>query len=161
MEPKKLILPLSIITPSDLNLVLNEINSLAEFILQESLKNKSSEVKLPRVSKSLDNLASLNNLDLTKKADVDYLESQINDLQKKSPIIHVGFAVEPNILLLEKLSDWFRKNIDNYILLTIGLQPNIGAGITLRTTNKFFDLSVKNHFKQYIPQLVQFIKEAS
>jgi len=161
MEPKNLILPLSIITTSDLNNVLNEINSLQEFVLQNNLKNGQSDIKLPKTSQSLDNLVSLNKLNLTQKNEVDYLQSQISDLQKKSLVVHIGFAVEPNLLLLEKLVDWFRKNINSYILLSIGLQPNIGAGITLRTTNKFFDLSLKNHFKQYIPQLVQLIKEAN
>jgi hypothetical protein len=31
-------------------------------------------------------------------------------------------------------------------LITIGLQPNIGAGCVVRTTNKYFDLSIKQDF---------------
>jgi hypothetical protein len=161
MEPKKLILPLSIVTTTDIELVLNEINDLKEYLLQMKIKSPDTEIKLPHTSKSLNNLLELNNLDLTNINQVDWLKKSIETLIIKAPIVHIGFSVEPNLLLLEKLVDWFRHNIDSSLLLTIGLQPIIGAGITLRTPNKFFDLSLKNHFNNLIPDLVKLIKEVN
>ncbi len=161
MEPKKLILPLSIVTTTDIDLVLNEINDLKEYLVQIKIKNSDSEIKLPHTSKSLDNLTELNNLDLTNMNQVDWLKKSTETLVTKAPIVHIGFSVEPNLLLLEKLVDWFRRNIDSTLLLTVGLQPIIGAGITLRTPNKFFDLSLKNHFNNLTSDLVKLIKEVN
>ncbi len=159
MEPKKIILPLSIVTTTDVDLVLNEINDLKEYLVQIKIKNSVSEIKLPHTSKSLDNLVGLNHLDLTNLDQVDWLKKMIESLSTKAPVVHIGFSVEPNLLLLEKIVDWFRHNIDSSLLLTVGLQPIIGAGITLRTSNKFFDLSLRNHFNNLTSDLVKLIKE--
>ena len=41
---------------------------------------------------------------------------------------------------------WLRREIHPLVLMTVGLQPNIGAGCIVRTTNKYFDFSLRQDF---------------
>ena len=43
---------------------------------------------------------------------------------------------------------WFRAEAHPYVLLKVGLQPNIAAGCVIRTSNKYFDLSFRNQFSR-------------
>ena len=46
----------------------------------------------------------------------------------------------------QKLITWIRQQIHPYTLLQVGLHPSIGAGCIVRTTNKFFDFSLRHRF---------------
>ena len=41
---------------------------------------------------------------------------------------------------------WLRREIHPVVLLTVGLQPSIGAGCIVRSTNKQFDFSLREDF---------------
>ena len=60
--------------------------------------------------------------------------------------MHISFSSEPTPIFLERLLSWIRREINPLVLLTIGLQPAIGAGCIVRTTNKYFDLSLRQTF---------------
>jgi hypothetical protein len=74
------------------------------------------------------------------------LQQFLVDIKERSPVIHVSFSADPSPLFAEKLVTWLRREIHPLLLLNIGLQPNIGAGCILRTTNKYFDFSLKQDF---------------
>ena len=79
-------------------------------------------------------------------------------IRNKSPVIHMSFSTTPNQKFLEKIISWMRQNVSGIIILQIGLQPNIGAGFTLRTTNKYFDFSLRQHLTKQTDILIQELK---
>lgn len=60
----------------------------------------------------------------------------------------MSFSADPSPLFTQRLISWLRQNIHPDLLLQVGLQPTIGAGTVVRTTNKYFDLSLREFFNQ-------------
>src|SRR5258708_21999925 len=102
----------------------------------------------------LDELASGNGLNLLDEATRKYLVVFLEDITAHAPVIHISFAADPSSAFLQKLVLWFRQNIHPSILIRVGLQPNIAAGCVLRTTNKYFDLSLRKTLLQHQAELV-------
>ncbi len=136
-----LVLPLSIITPIDIGRIIREVEDLKIYVEQVNLRKE--DLKMPKFSRLLDNLVELNNLKLNNKSNLDDLLVNINNIKLKSPVVHVSFSVDPSVLFLERITAWFRQEIHPTLLLTIGLQPTIGAGLIVRTNNKYFDFSLR------------------
>jgi F0F1-type ATP synthase delta subunit len=59
----------------------------------------------------------------------------------------MSFSAEPSTVFMQKMTDYVRQNIHPQALLQVGLQPNIGAGFMLRTTNKYYDFSLRSVLK--------------
>jgi F0F1-type ATP synthase delta subunit len=76
-------------------------------------------------------------------------------------LLHISFAAEPSTQALEKILVWFRANIHPQALLQVGLQPTIAAGCVLRTPNKVFDMSLRNHLIEQQKYLMQLIDVAA
>jgi F0F1-type ATP synthase delta subunit len=53
---------------------------------------------------------------------------------------------------------WLRKEIDPRIIIHVGLQPTIAAGIVLRTPNKQFDFSLRRHLYKNRDKLLEVLK---
>ncbi|HYH36035.1 MAG TPA: hypothetical protein VD706_00875, partial [Candidatus Saccharimonadales bacterium] len=66
--------------------------------------------------------------------------------KQRSPVLHISFSADPSPTFTEKLMTWLREEIHPLVLLSVGLQPTIGAGCIVRTTNKQFDLSLREDF---------------
>lgn len=160
MSDEKIALPLSIISPMDIARVSRELNAYSEYYHQLSLrKNKKVDLKPPKISQLLDNLLELNMLELTDDNDRELLRIFLEDIKTSAPVIHASFSVDPSVRFLEKIIAYLRKSINQKLLLTIGLQPNIGAGLVIRTENKYFDFSLKDRLFNTSDQLIKLIKE--
>ena len=73
--------------------------------------------------------------------------SSINSLAAYFPMwAGMSFSADPSVTFLTKLMTWLRQEIHPQVLLTVGLQPTIGAGCILRTTNRYFDFSLRQDF---------------
>ncbi|MDB5169035.1 MAG: hypothetical protein JWO41_391 [Candidatus Saccharibacteria bacterium] len=138
-------LPLSVVGPVDLGRMIRELEALDNELLQQELR-KDQQVKLPKTSHLLDQTIELNKYDLLKEADRKELKQQLAHLHDSAPTLHISFSADPSPLFIEKIMAWLRKEISPQLLLTIGEQPNIGAGCVVRTTNKYFDFSLRDHF---------------
>ena len=115
------------------------------------------ENKLPKTSKLMDQLVHVNRLNLLKDDDRAGLKRFLEDVKKRSPVMHISFSADPSTGFLDKLMAWLRREIHPSVLLTIGLQPNIGAGCIVRTTNKQFDFSLRQDFANKRGLLLQHI----
>ena len=157
---EKLSLPLSIISPVDVARVLRELDAYIEYYHQKEIKkDPKTDVKLPKTSQLLDNILELNTIELTNPTDRLHLKNFLEEVKTKSPVIHASFSVDPSVRFLEKLIAYLRKQINRNLLLTIGLQPNIGAGLTITTDNKYFDFSLRKTLDASGDKLLQLIKE--
>jgi F0F1-type ATP synthase delta subunit len=63
-------------------------------------------------------------------------------------VLHISFASEPTPKSVEPILEWMRNQIHPQTLLQVGLAPSIAAGCVLRTPNKFFDMSIRNHLQK-------------
>lgn len=138
-----------IVSRSDVARLLREIESIEENQRQYDLKTQSlTRAKNTGfyVTTYLRQVAEALSIDIDKSADRLKLANYLSAAKEKAPQIHMDFAVEPSAGLLESIVEWLRLNIDARVLLQTGVQPTIIAGCTLRTSNKFYDFSLRSHF---------------
>lgn len=158
---KKIVIkiPATITNRSDISRLLSGLDNYANDLQrQKVLNHDDSAIK---IGKSLQELAEINNLELTDMAVVEKISQQLKLIYESSPLIHMSFSANPSDRFIEKIIVWLRKEIDPYVLLTIGLQPKIGAGFTMRTTNRYFDFSLGKNFNQKEQLLIDLMREKS
>ena len=158
-KPREFILPVSVITQYDVSRLLLDLERVDDFFLQVKVRRAGDAVNLPATSPQMEDVLRQNGLNLLQQADRERLKFILMTIHTKSPIIHLSFSVSPNQKFLEKVVSWMRINISEIVILQIGLQPNIGAGFTLRTTNKFFDFSLRQILSQKSDVLIAELKK--
>lgn len=141
-------LPLLVAGPVDVGRLLREVQSLEEFLMQTAIREPGKQAKLPKTSRLMDDTIQLNKLNLLVQADRQRLIDFLHTVNDRAPVIHISFSSDPSPLFLQKIMTWLRTEIHPLLLIHIGLQPNIGAGCIIRTTNKHFDFSLKERFVQ-------------
>jgi F0F1-type ATP synthase delta subunit len=102
-----------------------------------------------------------NQLDLLDQKVRSTLYTTLVQLSEQAPVIHMSFAVEPPSAMSQKIVGWFRVNVHPATLLQIGIQPTIAAGCVLRTPNKFFDFSLRQHLRTHQDKLMTSIQTHS
>jgi len=152
-----LILPASVTGLTDVTRLQRESETLDEYLRQAALRKGGSSIELPKIPVMLDDVATANHLNLLQAADRKRLADFLQQLQTKVPVVHMSFASEPSTEFTSKIVTWLRQNIHPHMLVQVGLQPSIAAGCTLRTTNKVFDFSLRQHFMQNRQLLVDAI----
>jgi len=157
-KPKAMVgLPTFVTSPADVGRLIREVEAIDDHLLQLGLRHPGSEVKMPKTSQLMDQTISLNKLNLLVADDRKSLAEFLSLVKKEAPTLHVSFSADPSPVFIEKLMAWLRREIHPAILITIGLRPNIGAGCIIRTTNKYFDLSLKQSFAKKREMLQQAI----
>ena len=101
---------------------------------------------MPKTSQALEQTARLNQLNLLHADDRRQLQQILLSVKQQAPLLHISFSSEPQLAFIEKLMTWLRREIHPLVLMTVGIQPNIGAGCVVRTTNKYFDCSLRQDF---------------
>jgi hypothetical protein len=162
MEPKKareFKLPVSVVTQYDVSKLLLDLENVEDFFLQVKVRRAGNAVNLPAISPQMEDVVRQNDLNLLQASDRERLKFILMTIHTKSPIIHMSFSVSPSQKFLEKIISWMRNNVSEIVILQIGLQPNMGAGFTMRTTNKFFDFSLRQHLNQKRDLLIAELKK--
>lgn len=148
--------PAVITSPADVTRLHREVVTLDEAIHQQALRTPGqTPTELPHISRLLEELATANKLNLLEAATRKHLIDFLVDVSTNAPVVHLSFAADPSTAFMHKIVAWFRQNIHPSILVRVGLQPNIGAGCILRTTNRYYDLSLREHFKKNQHKLVE------
>lgn len=145
MENNQLILPIAIVSPTDIARIERELSNLDEYFRQTEIRT-GHVPEVPRYSRLLDELIIANKLNLLNVNDRDKLTATLKLLEQKAPVMHISFSADPPGPYIQKIVGWLRDNIDGFILVRVGLQPNIGAGCMVRTTNKAYDFSLRKYF---------------
>ncbi len=139
-------LPILVTSPADVGRLGRELELIDNSLLQLGLRAANTEVKMPRTSRLMDQTIQLNKLNLLQAADRVLLQHFVAAVRAKAPVLHISFSTDPAPAFIEKLMVWLRREIHPELLLTIGLQPTIGAGCIVRTNNKYFDFSLRQDF---------------
>jgi hypothetical protein len=159
-EAPQLSLPDGIVTLSDLGRVGREAETVDNFMKEAAIREPGSAVQLPKTSRMFEELVSANHLNMLQAADRTKLIHFLQDVRNRAPVLHVSFNSDPSPLFAQRLVTWIRQEIHPFALLQVGLYPNIGAGCVVRTTNKFFDFSLREQFKKQRPLLISKLRAA-
>ncbi len=154
-EKKHMQLPVNVVSVSDVGHLLRELESIENHLLQLKVRDGGTQVSLPNINKRMEKLLEINGLNILQDADREKLNKYLSSVKADAPVLHISFSSEPTPSFLEKLMVWIRREINPDVLLTIGLQPAIGAGCMLRTTNKYFDMSLRQTFIDKRPLLLE------
>ncbi len=146
IENKEFVLPTDVVSPTDVARLNRELENLDEFFRQSEIRQGGTPQSAPRYSRLLDSVVVANGLNLLQRSDRESLIEKMKHLKEHAPVMHISFSVDPPGPYVQKIVYWLRKNIQGLILVRVGLQPNIGAGCVVRTTNKSFDFSLRRFF---------------
>ena len=160
-ELKFIGLPLDVAQPVDIGRLIREVEKLDEQLRQAALRASGSKPDLPKLSDHLTQLVSLNAVDIGLPNHRQQLLNFLNAVKTRASVIHISFSTEPSTDFIKKLMTYLRREINPLLLLTVGLEPNIGAGCLVRTNNKFFDFSLSERLKADHGLLVQKIQEVT
>lgn len=148
-EPVHAKLPAMIVSPADVGRISRELAAIDDTMLSLKLRHEGeSSVDLPKLSSLMDQLVSYNGLNLLHQNHRQALADLLDKIKNEAPVVHMSFSADPSANFLERLIVWLRQEIHPYLLVRVGLQPNIGAGCILRTNNHYFDLSIKQSFAE-------------
>lgn len=139
-------LPLLVSSLVDIGRLKRELEVIDNVMLQSKLR-ESGQVALPKPSHLMEQTVQLNKLNLAEETHRKVLDQFLELIRKKAPTIHMSFSADPPQSFIEQIMAWLRREIHPQILLTIGMQPNIGAGAIVRTANKQFDFSLRKDFE--------------
>lgn len=139
-------LPILVFGVVEVRRLKRELEALEEYMAQASTREPGKQPALPRVSRLLDALASENHLNLLQSDHCQQLKTFLLHVEREAPVIHMSFATDPSSAFTAKIVTWLRVSIAPDVLLEVGLQPTIAAGAIVRTTNKIFDLSLRDRF---------------
>lgn len=156
----KFILPVQVTSTIDLNKLIREVDLLNDHYQQYKLRKNIEDQKIIKCSKLLTLIAEENKINLKEEPQRTALKVAFEDIRDKSPQIHLSFGVDPSPDFIEKLTTWFRKEINPYLLISIGLQPNLGAGCILRTLNHSFDFSIRKTIQQSSDKFTSLLRES-
>jgi len=154
-------LPIVVVSRVDVARLVRELNGLEDFFTSANIRQAGTPMTPPRLTRMLEALTRANQINLLESDQRKLLITQLDQLVKAAPMLHISFASEPSPRFLTDILNWLRSNIHPQTLLQVGLQPTIAAGCILRTPNKIFDMSLRTYLNQQEPYLVKLIAGAN
>lgn len=159
VDRSQLQLPMSIVGYSDVGHLLTEAEKVDNFLRQSAIRETGTPMQLPKTSKLFEELVTTNNLNLLEVNDRTMLLNLLKAVRAKAPVMHMSFNSDPSPMFLQRLITWMRLELHPFVLLQIGLNPSIGAGCVVRTTNRFFDFSLRQQFTEQRDLLISKLRE--
>jgi hypothetical protein len=146
MAAKQLQLPMNVFSRSDIGRLQNELGAVDNFLTQAAIRQPGTPMQLPKSSHLFDELVATNKFNMLQATDRKELGTFLQEVIDKAPVLSISLQADPSALFLQKLCIWLRQNIHPQLLIQVGLRPTIGAGCVIRSTNKYFDFSLRQHF---------------
>lgn len=152
-EPaKSFVLPKTVISRIDLAKLVREFEEVDSLLEMQKVRNHSSgqdqsKYVLPNISQALEDLLSLNQVDINNDQVRVLFKEKLGHVKDKAPIIHMTFACQAEPESLQYLADWIRQNIHPEALISVGLQPSLIGGVYIRTPNHVHDFSLRSHMQ--------------
>lgn len=143
---KSLKLPVTVSTKIDIGRLVRELEELDNQLRKNEILKKPVAQTSNKMSASMIGLLEANNLDISSKTSRAELKEFLNQTKLSAPTIHISFSSDPSAKFMEQITEWFRREINPSVLLSVGIQPKIGVGCVVRTPNKQFDLSLGKDF---------------
>lgn len=134
-----------IVSRPDFLRLINELEQVDNELVAVAVREKTGahDVKQPVVSDTLGQFLEQNQLDISDSQERTMLIRQLRKLKDDLPVIHMTFATVADRESLREIVSWLRSSIHPQVLVSIGLQPSLVAGVYMRTTNQVHDLSLR------------------
>lgn len=139
------VLPPTVISKADVSRMVSEVERVDNELTASAVRSKAGaqEAPVPVLSGELTDFLDGNGLKLENSHDRAELVKQLRMLKDKVPIVHMTFAVRADRESLQKLAQWLRTSVHPQVVISVGLQPALVAGVYLRTPNHVHDLSLR------------------
>lgn len=139
-------LPPSIVSKADVARLVIEVESIDNEQTTEAVREKVGVTGHPEtvLSEQLSDFLAQNQLTIGTGPERSELIKQLRLLKENAPVIHMTFAVPADRDSLRRLVDWLRSSVHPQAVVSIGLQPALVAGVSIRTTNRVYDLSMRS-----------------
>lgn len=153
---QQIALPITVISKTDVVKLRRELEALDESLRQAAVRQKAADTtQAPSTSRQLNETLQANNLDAQQADDRRVLLEGLQQLVSSAPTVHISFASNPSAGFMERLTSWFRQQVDPSLLIEVGLQPSIAAGCVVRTKSKYFDFSLRKRLASHQPELLE------
>lgn len=150
-------LPTILASKQDVTYVHRELRAFSDLVMQ-SIMRHDNPIKYPPISATLRALAVENQIDLRSEDSCKQLLLYLENLKHNAPTVHISFPSDPSPEVVQKIVLWLRKEVHPSIIIQVGLQPTIAAGIVMRTPNRYFDFSLRQHFYKNRGKLMEVIR---
>jgi len=150
-------LPGSVITKGDVADLVREVEEIDNLLTSATVRKKAGvdAPGRPRYTDGLSDFLEVNNLHISVSAQRTKLIKQLRLLKDEIPVLHMTFASEADPESLQRIISWVRNSVHPQAVLSVGVQPGLIAGVYLRTTNRVYDLSLRNTIAQKRASLVE------
>lgn len=138
-------IPPSVVSRIDLSRLVSEVERVDGELTAEAVRAGEKTVTSSGVgvSSALTDFLSQNNLSLNDSTARSSLIKQLRLLKNKAPVIHMTFASTADQESLQELVAWVRSEVHQQAVISVGLQPDLVAGVYVRTPNHVHDLTLK------------------
>lgn len=158
-------LPASIVGLRDLRTCVKVLERLTSQLVNESIQIKAgiedktaSPAALPEM---LQELVTLSGMGVNSERQSEALKKQLLELVQHAPRIQLQFASEPDATMKRRLVAWLRSNIHRNLLIDIHVNPGVGGGFIVETTQRRYDFSWRTYLEHQSEHLTQKIREAA
>lgn len=152
-------LPATVVSRSDISRLLRALEMIENTLGAEKIRGQ--QMRLPKSSSVLAQVAEANSYDLLKEGHRKELVARLRQLRSDSPVFHITFAEEPHPDVVEQIVAWVRSNLHQYALVRVGLRSSLLAGCEVRTPShvyKFGILAFFNSKKDLLRKRIPFAK---
>ena len=155
-------LPSSVATKAQLLNLRKNLDDVLETMTQNRVRiHEQVQVEpSPSVSGALASLLATNKLHPTADV-IRQLQQWVEALLHHAPVVRLTFSSDPGPKELNRMIEWFRQESGKVVLLHIGIQPTVAAGVIIRTTSHRYDLSLRAELLKRTDQFVDAINTVS
>lgn len=146
----QLMLPPSVTRRIDVSRLVSELEAIDDMLTQAAARDKVGVASSaqPDVSPVLADFLGINGLAISPDARArGDLIVRMRALKDTAPTIHMTFATEADPDSVRQIVQWLRASVHPQIVVTIGIQPALIAGVYVRTPNHARDFSLRAQLK--------------
>ena len=150
-EPNKidyttLVLPSSVVTKRDVSRMVTEAERIDSEMTTATVHAHIANgmVQSPAFSGQFSDFLTQNKLVFEESGARTELIQQLRKLKDAAPVVHLTLAVQADPESLQQLTQWFRNSVHPQVVVAVGLQPALVAGVYVRTPNRVLDYSLRH-----------------
>lgn len=157
------VLPPNVVSRLDVSRLVSELERIDNELTGDTIRRKVDEghdVAKPVFSEQLNDFLSANKLNLEDSHGRSQLIKEVRLLKDSVPVIHMTFAATADRESMATLVAWLRESVHKQVVVAIGLQPALVAGVYMRTPNHVHDFSMRARLKENHSKLVGMLEES-
>ena len=109
INDNRLVLPVGVVTPTDLGRLIRELEQADEVMRQAGLRKGGETTSLPKPTRSMNELCEANKINLLHEAERQQLAEQLGNLKQQAPVLNISFSADPSNIFLQNLIAWLRQ----------------------------------------------------